>query len=338
MAAHMVDGFQCLHANELEIGESPTDLLRRLGGPTVIDVPGLDGSRTRVVCTLIHGNEPSGFFALHRFLKEGRQGQTNLRFILPSVPAALEPPLFTHRYLPWEMDLNRCFPGDTRTALHQRAQAVMKAVEEVNPECTWDLHNTSGSGPAFSVSLYDSPVHLAMAGYFTDRMILTGLRMGALMEQELADPIITIECGGAMDSGSHETAFRGLCALAQAKDLQLGTIQKVELLRHPIRVELRQEQSLAYGYDRVSDVDVSICASIEHKNQGITPQGSFLGWINNGGLDNLIVRDEAGNELPQQMFTLDGDKLHTAKPLRFFMATTRADIAVNDCLFYVVEV
>ena len=39
------------------------EFLKSLPGPTVVDVTGVDRTRTRVVCTLVHGNEPSGLSA-----------------------------------------------------------------------------------------------------------------------------------------------------------------------------------------------------------------------------------------------------------------------------------
>ena len=48
------------------LGRSPLEWLDRLQKPTVVRVAGRDPSRTRAMATLLHGNEPSGLFALHR--------------------------------------------------------------------------------------------------------------------------------------------------------------------------------------------------------------------------------------------------------------------------------
>src|SRR5678816_135503 len=89
-----------------DIGETPEEFLRILRRPTWIRVAGRDRTRTRAVTTLLHGNEPSGTRALHRFLKESREPATNVLALVASVGAALEPPVFAHRTRPGRRDLN----------------------------------------------------------------------------------------------------------------------------------------------------------------------------------------------------------------------------------------
>ena len=67
---------------DLERGALPGDLpgfLGMLGGPTLIRLAGRDGSRTRVVTTLLHANEPSGVRAVLRYLREGERPATDER-------------------------------------------------------------------------------------------------------------------------------------------------------------------------------------------------------------------------------------------------------------------
>ena len=79
-----------------------TQFLLSLTGPTVIDISGKNPSKSRVITTLLHGNEPSGLIAMHRWLtQEGEipTPEVNLRFIICSVEAASTGSLFTHRFL-----------------------------------------------------------------------------------------------------------------------------------------------------------------------------------------------------------------------------------------------
>jgi succinylglutamate desuccinylase len=66
----------------LDVAPIPVDFLRELKGLSVFDVQGKDTSRTRVITTLIHGNEPSGFIALHHWLIGKVIPEVNIRFIL----------------------------------------------------------------------------------------------------------------------------------------------------------------------------------------------------------------------------------------------------------------
>jgi hypothetical protein len=54
-----------------ELAATPEAFLAWLAQPTLFRVPGRDRSRTRVLATLLHGNEPSGLRGLHRWLRAG---------------------------------------------------------------------------------------------------------------------------------------------------------------------------------------------------------------------------------------------------------------------------
>lgn len=319
--------------------QSPVSFLRNLGGLTAIDIAGLDTSRCRVISTLIHGNEPSGLFALHKWLSEQHQPATNVRLIISSVKAALAEPLFSQRFLPGEEDLNRCFAGKGQGVTCQRAALIKALIHQVQPEAVLDLHNTSGSGPAFCVTTQDGPSERALASFFCNSMILTGLKIGSLMEQDFSCPCITIECGGSQDSSSHDVAYQGIKEFTNSLDCKAGHHpNEVEVLTHPLRVELKPGVSLSYDFEVNKQVDVCICASIEHHNVGITEKGSFLGWVNHNGLRNLQIRDEQGMELASDLFEIQDGRLLTTIDMRLFMATTRVDIAQKDCLFYVIPI
>ncbi len=193
--------------------------LAQLTGPTHIKISGRDSSRCRVLVTLIHGNEPSGLYATYKFLQNNIQPAVDLHVLLPSVKAAKAKPEFSHRMLPDHHDLNRCFkaPFSDQTE-SQLANKVLQLLEELAPEAVIDLHNTSGSGPAFGVSIQNDSVHKALVSYFTDKLVITDLSLGALMEAtELNRPIVTIECGGSKDHESHALAYHGLLHFADAE-------------------------------------------------------------------------------------------------------------------------
>lgn len=156
------------------LGATPLDFLRAAAGPTVIDVTGADQSRTLVISTLIHGNEPSGLFALHRWLLEGHKPATNVRIIISSITAALLEPTFSHRFLPHEEDLNRCFDKSGDRPEYKRAALIKSVILDAKPIAAIDLHNTSGSGPAFSVVTEECGDRRILASHFCSRMIMTG--------------------------------------------------------------------------------------------------------------------------------------------------------------------
>ncbi len=231
------------------LGRSPLEWLEQLQKPTVVRVAGRDRSRTRAMATLLHGNEPSGLFALHRWLLEQHTPEVNMLFLLGGVYPAKIPPTLSLRQLPAGRDLNRCFKEPFAGEEGAIAKAMLSELHDANPECLLDVHNTSGTGPAFAVTITNDAAHQALTSLFTDRLIMTDLRLGALMEySEQEVPTVTIECGGSQDDQAHQLAYEGLARYASRPDvLSLEKAEwDVEVLRNPIRVELVPEATIEY--------------------------------------------------------------------------------------------
>ena len=109
----------------------------------------------------------------------------------------------------------------------------------------------------------------------------------------------------------------------------------IELLKHPRRLELQKDVTLEYAHQNSEGVDIVIHADIEKLNSGETPANYPIGWCN-GRLENLLKTDSDSTQLARY-FYVDNSKLFTRISMRFFMVTTRADIAASDCLFYFVD-
>ena len=60
------------------VGDTVEAFLQEMAGPTLIHIPGRDRNRKRAICTLLHGNEPSGTRGVFRFLKEGIEPAVDL--------------------------------------------------------------------------------------------------------------------------------------------------------------------------------------------------------------------------------------------------------------------
>lgn len=323
-----------------KIKSTAPGFLNQLQGLTVFDVKGKDTSRTRVVTTLIHGNEPSGFIAGHLWLRSGQQPTTNVRFIFCNTEAAQQRPIFTRRYVGESEceDLNRYFgkpKENAHPALLHRAQAIRQAIEEVNSEAIIDLHNTSGLSPAFAVAVNDNEAMLDLTALFANKLIVTGLGVGALMEVPFDAPVITVECGGANELMSHQVATEGLEAYF-TRDQLFGHREKEVTLHHnPIRIELIEDASVGYASHKLLCSDITLIPDIEQFNRQPTPSGEFLGWFNGEGALPLRAVDEKKQcQIDNLLYCEDG-RIYAKQTLQMFMATTNQDIASNDCITYV---
>lgn len=325
--------------NLLEIPKTPLAFLRQLSGLCIFDIQGVETNRTRVVTTLIHGNEPSGFIAFHRWLQKKIKPAVNIRFIVCNIEAAQLIPEFSHRYLHEVEDLNRFFTNTAKnieenTDIIERAKQIKQAVSVVSPEAVIDLHNTSGLSPAFGIAINNNDQTLDLISLFTNKVILTGLRVGAIMEQNFTAPIVTIECGGAGQIQSHQLAYTGLSKFVSDTNIFDRHASQVDIHQHPCRVELLPNISVAFGHNHLPTADVTLRADAEQLNNQLTPQGEFIGWYEGGGQLPFTAKNEQGIEQLNTLFSLQNGCIFTKQSLQIFMATTDQDIATNDCLFY----
>ncbi len=318
-----------------EIPNKLLDFLRSLHGLTVIDIKGKDSSRTRVVTTLIHGNEPSGLIACHLWLQSDIKPATNIRIIICNPEAAKTKPFFTNRYVQHSDDLNRFFSDKrSRRPVSLRAHKILQLVRDVKPEAIVDLHNTSGLSPAFAVSVNDDLEYKQLVQLFSGRLILTQLNVGAIMEQDFIAPIVTIECGGANENASHQLASNGLNDFFRKHNLFPNTKTKVQTLRNPLRVVLCDDASVGFAHHRLTTTDITLRADIEGLNQDPTPSGEFIGWCEADTPLEFEAIDPNGVNRINSLFEKRNGCLFTKKEMQLFMVTTIPEIATKDCLFY----
>lgn len=321
-------------------GSNPNALLENLGGPACILFSGKDSTRTRAVVTLLHGNEPSGFFALHRWLHAGHKPAVNLLFIVASVHAALEPPRFSHRMLPRARDLNRCFSPPFDDEQGRLAQEILELLRVHRPEAVVDMHNTSGSGPSFGVCTHLDRQHDALVSIFTRRLVVSHLNLGALMDiSDTSCPTVTIEVGGRLDDDAHELAYEGLQRYALAERVLANddeTDWGIEILRDPIRLELREGVTLAYDEAPRPGHDITLRVDIEHHNFGAVSSDTPLGWARDTPQSLFKATDAFGRCAVNALVRCENGVLFPSCSLKLFMITTNAGIAESDCLFYAV--
>ena len=318
-----------------EIPPHCRDFLKALKRPTAIFISGTDESRTRVLVTLSHGNEPSGFEVIHRWLREGRKPFVNIVIILGGVEAALMNPLFFHRYLPYQRDLNRCFRPPYNDSQGKLAQAILDCIHRSRPEAVVDMHNTSGSTLSFAASYNHSSQKEILAGIFVDTLIVSHLQMGALMEQSFTGPVITVEVGGSEDRHSFLVAMRGIENYFLKEDL-FEDPRTISIFHNPLRLELDPSSRLGYGLFPLEDRDVTIRSDIESLNFKSIGKSEKLGWVGSIEHPHLSVRSVDQIQNINEYFYIHGGAFYPKNPMILFMATRRADIAASDCLFYFV--
>lgn len=324
-----------------DLGANLTAFLRLLPGPTHIHLSGSDPRRHRVIATLLHGNEPSGLEAIFNTLKQRITPVVDIHYFILSVDAAKQAPGFIYRMLPHQKDLNRCFgapAGDDAQSM--LARELLACIEQIQPECLFDIHNTSGSSPPFGVTTRMDPRHNALVSLFTHRMIVTDLMLGALMEiSSPLLPAVTIECGGALDSESGRLATEGLSRVLTHDDILTDTHEDIllEYFHNPMRLELQEGSDIAYGERCLFENGVTLLPMIENHNFGFVDSTCQLGFVSGTLEANLRAVGSSGENRVSEFFQLIDGKLFPARELKLFMVTTNPEIARKDCLCYLVE-
>ncbi len=325
-----------LSAKDLALADNAEEWLKALPGPVVIELEGTDKTAPwKAISVLVHGNEPSGFFAVYRYLKERHIPRSSVALIISSVRAARHAPLFSHRMLTGEYDLNRRFgmsqPQDVVSSLAAEIEQYLRSKPF---EYVVDLHNTSGNGPAFSVATHKSTQVQKLASYFCESQVVTQLIVGSLMEQNFNCPVVTIECGGSKQTEAHKLAYSGLINLLQSDNWQERQAS-VSLFEHPTRLCVKRGCSLEYANQLDPDCELTLIENIEQLNYSGLLKDQVVGWLNTPISQTLTAISEDGKEHVNDYFYQQGTELRAKQNLKVFMATPRKDIALADCLFYV---
>lgn len=319
-----------------ELGATPQEWLGRLGGPSLFRVPGRDRTRSRAVVTLLHGNEPSGIRACHRWLSTGATPAVDTLFVLGAVAAAHRPPGFAYRMLPGSRDLNRCFRAPFAGPEGALAAAILAALDAARPEALIDLHNNTGHNPAYGVGTVVDAARLRLTSLFATRFVHSTIRLGALTEAAAGLGAVTIECGRAGDPAADAVACAGLDAFLSAADLELDAAPATAMtvLVDPVRVAVRQGVRIAFAELPAAGVDFALRSDIDRHNFEPLLPGAPVGSLAAGAPWPLVARGADGEDVSRDYFVADGSLIVTRRAMVPIMMTTSVDAALADCLFY----
>jgi hypothetical protein len=322
------------------IPATTAEFLELLAEPTLISAKGHDTSRTRIVSTLLHGNEPSGLHAVRNWLAGDSIPAVNTLFLIGAVRTARRPPGFAHRFLPGRIDLNRCwFPPHTGRAGEFTGE-VLRLFRQADPESLIDLHNNTGHNPPYGVSPRVGAEELNLVAYFADRVVHSPLRLGTLVEATQADfPSVTIECGRSGDPIADAAALAGLERyLHDQRAEHLGaTPPSMQVLTNPQRVTVRAGVDLAFGESAVADAEFTVARDIDRHNFERLQPGVAIGWLAPGADWPIEAVGPDDRDVSRELFRLRDDILETRREITPIMMTTNRRNALDDCLFYVVD-
>ncbi|GJL97489.1 MAG: hypothetical protein DHS20C06_13060 [Hyphobacterium sp.] len=284
------------------------------------------------VSVLIHGNETVGWEALKRlqvWMTDHILPRSLLIFIGNVRAAELE-----QRMVPNRPDYNRIWrAGDTPE--HDLAARVTAIVRDARPFAAIDLHNNTGANPHYALVHHNRPDHLHLTSLFSPNAMLTSNPPGTCSEAMSAFcPAITAECGHSGVAANEDAAFN---LLLDALHLDHWRNQpdrplNVYTVTGAIKVAAEARMVFAHG----ADGDIEFPASLEKWNFFERPAGSTFARLLNAG-NPLHVTTETGEDVTDDCFLRDGDRLLLTRDFTPCMLTTDEAAIRADCLGYLME-
>lgn len=268
-----------------QIDLAPIEFLKWLGNTSIIKAG--QGSSSIILLCLIHGNEPSGFYAFHdllRKLKDKDELKKTVYFIFANVQAALHGNSFEIRFTEGQSDMNRIW---TKEGINTNQNAIVSElkqfIQEKNPQLIVDFHNTTGKNPIYLITPPNIN-HNLLQEYSCFTTFLsedTDLTMLISWSGQFYHSFL-IECGQNTSDKSHQKAkelLEKVLIYGKAKDGELSFEKKVNVAYNPDRVVVNPAAEIEISNVNTG-ADIVFRKDLDDFNTNHLPLGSFLGWVN----------------------------------------------------------
>ncbi len=315
---------------------APSELHKILPGPSLIHIEGEQGAPI-FLATLLHGNEPTGFQAIQKLIKNyfnsGKMLPRPLDILIGNVEAAKS----NERHLDHQPDYNRIWNGGSFKE-NELAQETISFVKNSGALASIDIHNTSGKNPHYScVNMLDAPF-INLAHLFSETLVYF-TRPKEVLSNAMAEfcPSITIEAGQPGDLSGVEHVYEFLEKCLHLKQIPLDWQGEDDpRVYHTIaRVCVPPESRIGFG-NNSPDKDFCFIEKLDQKNFHELPANSLIGWRYNPAMQ-LSVIDENDMEVESCFLEYTNTEIRLKRAVVPSMFTTNEHIVHQDCLGYFME-
>lgn len=314
-------------------------LAERLGGPTLIELPGAREPAV-FVALLLHGNETVGWEAIRELLRErlARFGELRLPRALAIFIGNVAAAAAGLRHLPGQPDYNRVWPGSDQP--HSPEQTLMsEVVARMRTRglfASLDLHNNTGTNPHYACLNRLDQDSLQLARLFGRTVVhfLRPLGVQSLAMSALC-PAVTLECGKTGDRQGVEHAKSFVDAVLHLEEFPRHPVppRELDLLHTVARIGI--PEAVRFGFAGEA-LDLLLAPGLEQMNFCELPAGTLFARVN-GGSARLAVQDEAGRDVTARYFQLAAGELRLSRPAMPAMLTADTTVIRQDCLGYLME-
>jgi hypothetical protein len=315
---------------------SPAELHQVLPGPTLLQIPG-EKEPPLFICTLLHGDEPTGFLAVQQLLKHYRMQEKPLArsvwLFLGNIAAARE----NVRHLPDQPDFNRMWKGGALPE-HRLVEQLLAILKSNKLFAGIDIHNTSGKNPHYAcVNKLDEP--FINLGRLFSPMIVYFIRPEEVISRALAEfcTAITIESGLARDpfGVNHVLDFLEQCLTLDSIPTNANNPTEPRVYHSIARIEVPDNCRIGFG-EACRKTDFNFIENLESMNFVEQAENTLVGWRRNPDL-KLAVVDEHGQDVSEGFISYPNEEIRLIRSVVPSMLTTFSPNVLDDCLGYLMQ-
>jgi len=320
---HIPDAFLDARAEDLH------DILKT---PTLFHLEG-SNPQPLFICTLLHGDETTGFYAIQRLLKKYKDKPLPraISLFIGNIAAAKE----NQRRLDTQDDYNRIWPGSHHSDSSEKdmMQIVTNIMEKKKPFASIDIHNNTGKNPHYGCINILNPHGLVLASEFSDIAVYFTDPKG-VQSSAFSDfcPSIVLECGQASDKSGEDHALSYLEKILQMDNLSSHDSDNLTLYHTIARVLIPKTVSIGD-----SNSDVCLNTRLEDKNFHQIKPGTEFASINPTKEKLIIVSSESHEDITEEYMDVVDGKLLFKKPITLSMFTSSERAIRQDCVCYFME-
>lgn len=304
-----------------------------LAKPSLIHLKGKN-PRPLFICTLLHGNETTGLYAIQQLLGEyaAKELPRSLSIFIGNIKAAEA----GVRRLDEQVDYNRVWPG---THQHYLAEAhMMKQITEImEQKQVWasiDLHNNTGKNPHYACINKLDKEFLVLADLFSKTLVYfttpVGVQSAAFAK---ICPSVTLECGLSGDSSGIDHVHQYLQTVLELEDLNQPLEANLNLFHTVARVKIPEGYS--FGFE--DDATINLLPEIENYNFRELEKGTAIARVEPDSSAFLQAFDDDEREVGRDFFEYENDEILIKKPIMPAMLTMNTQVIRQDCLCYLME-
>jgi succinylglutamate desuccinylase len=316
------------------------ELQKKYGKPILVHLPG-DTEPPLFVCTLLHGNEHSGLYALKKIIEKYTLPNGSLHlpramsFFLGNLTAAKE----NLRKCDGELDFNRVWGGIGEGALRHVADKVTAIMHGKGVWASIDVHNNTGQNPMYSCFSYTDSKTLGMAQHFDSlAMHFTTPKGTQAMAFGQFCPSITIECGLSMDPRGIQKAFQYIDDALNWEEVPSYDLKKpaLDLFEVAVKVVVEPGVDFTVGIPEYHEKpDLVFCRDLDLMNFSWQSQGTALAEIENSSIPQfLCLYNNEGLDVTERFLMTEESFIKTRVDVYPAMFTLDEKVIRQDCLGY----